>query len=75
MQVAKSKSPSAPARRPEPIWLYSVKEVAQQCGLSEKTVRRMVESGRLRSLRAGRSIRISHDELTRFLGFAPHAVQ
>ncbi len=69
-----SKSKSKSAGRPEPIWLYSVKEVADQCGLSVKTIYRHIESRKLRVMRAGRSIRISHEELTRFLGLAPYAV-
>lgn len=62
-------------RKPEPVWLYSVKEVAEQCGLSEKTIRRMIEAGRLRALRAGHSIRITHEDLTRFLGMPSHALR
>jgi excisionase family DNA binding protein len=56
------------AERPEPVCLYSVKEVAQQCHLSEKTIRRHIESGRLRIQRVGRAIRIPHAELLIFLG-------
>ena len=56
------------SRRPDPICLYSVKQVAEQCGLSEKTIRRHIENGRLRFQRVGRAIRVSHAELLIFLG-------
>jgi excisionase family DNA binding protein len=77
MPVAKPKSNTrtSPTRRPEPICLYSVKEVAEQCGLSEKTIRRMIDARKLRAQRAGRSIRITHAELLAFLGLAPNAAR
>lgn len=59
------------SKRPDPLCLYSVKDVAQQCDLSEKTIRRHIEAGRLRVQRAGHSIRILHADLLAFLGIAP----
>ena len=62
-------------RRPDPVCLYSVKEVAQQCNLSEKTIRRHIENGRLRVQRVGHAIRISHEELLIFLRLPPQAAR
>jgi excisionase family DNA binding protein len=66
--ISKSKVRNPLAKRPEPVCLYSVKEVAAQCGLSEKTIRRHIENGRLRFQRAGHAIRVSHADLLGFLG-------
>lgn len=63
MPVTKTKTSGRASRHPEPICLYSVTEVAEQCGVSEKTVRRLIEKGKLRSVRVGRSVRIPHAEL------------
>jgi excisionase family DNA binding protein len=63
MKLAKSKSSKPSIRRPEPVCLYSVPNVAVQCDVSEKTVRRLIEKGTLRSVRVGRSVRIPHAAL------------
>lgn len=42
---------------------YSVSEVAQQLGVSERTVRRMADDGRLRVVKLGRLIRVPADAL------------
>ncbi len=52
---------------PQPSLLFSVKQVAQQCGVSEKTIRRSIERGELRCRRFGRAVRIAHHDLCRFL--------
>jgi excisionase family DNA binding protein len=70
MQVAKPKSSNRPERRPEPTWLYSVNEVAEQCGSSEKTIRRLIERGELRHCKVGRSIRVTHEDLAAYLSRA-----
>jgi excisionase family DNA binding protein len=67
LKAAKSKPPSRPVRRPEPMCLYSVTEVAEQCHVSPKTVRRLIANGMLGSVRVGRSVRVPHAELVRHL--------
>src|SRR5437667_7856697 len=46
---------------------FSVKEVALILGVSEKTVRRLVQRGLLRSSRALRHLRITRAEIEKFL--------
>jgi excisionase family DNA binding protein len=53
---------------PKPFRLYTVKETAKQLASSEKTVRRLIDRGELRSHNIGRSIRIDHEDLAAFLG-------
>jgi excisionase family DNA binding protein len=50
--------------------LLSIAEVARHLGVSEKTVRRLVEDGRLRSYRVRRQLRISEEDLTAYLSHA-----
>ncbi|MFL5238939.1 MAG: helix-turn-helix domain-containing protein [Rhizomicrobium sp.] len=71
MKAANTKSISRGARRPDPVCLYSVKEVVERCGLSQKTIRRHIEKGLLRIQRVGHAIRISHEELLLFLRLPP----
>jgi excisionase family DNA binding protein len=46
--------------------LLSIAEVARHLGVSKKTIRRLVEDGRLRSYRVRRQIRISEEDLTAY---------
>ncbi|MHC5057875.1 MAG: helix-turn-helix domain-containing protein [Planctomycetota bacterium] len=50
----------------EPL-LLTVPEVAHLMGLSDKTVRREVVRGNLRTVRLGRSVRISRAELLSYI--------
>jgi len=47
--------------------LLSVAAVALHLGVSEKTVRRLIQSGKLPSLRVGRQIRVSEPDLAAFI--------
>jgi excisionase family DNA binding protein len=47
--------------------LLSIAAVALHLGLSEKTVRRLIQDGQLPSHRVGRQIRISEMDLAAFL--------
>lgn len=46
---------------------FSVKEVAQELGVSERTVRRWICEGQLRAHRFGRIVRVAQRDLIRFL--------
>ncbi len=46
---------------------YSIKEVAVAFGVSEKSVRRLIDRGKLRPSRALRHLRIPKKEVERFL--------
>lgn len=50
-----------------PGQLLTLREVATQLRLSEKTVRRLVARGDLLALRLGRSLRIAEDDLRAYL--------
>ena len=50
-----------------PRLAYSIGEVAEMLNLSEKTIRRLISRNLLKPLRATRHIRISRQELERFL--------
>ena len=51
---------------------HTVQDSARLTQLSERTIRRAIKSGRLRAVRVGRAVRISHDSLLQFLnGIAP----
>jgi excisionase family DNA binding protein len=47
--------------------LLTIKLVAAALALSTKTVRRRIESGELKAIHIGRSIRVARDELDRFI--------
>ena len=47
--------------------LLTVKGVAQRLQLSEKSVRRLIDEGKLRVHRFGRAIRIAEEDLNQFL--------
>lgn len=48
---------------PPGIPMQTVRSAARLCGVSEKTIRRRINSGELTAYRIGRSIRISDDDL------------
>lgn len=47
---------------------FSVAEVAQLWHVAEKTVRREIERGNLRSIRVGRSVRVTRQALEDYAG-------
>ena len=47
--------------------LHDIPAVALRLHISEKTVRRLIDRHELRAYRVGRQLRISEDELQRFL--------
>jgi excisionase family DNA binding protein len=47
--------------------MMSIRELAEFFGVSEKTVRRWIESGQLEAHRLGRQWRIAPEEIERFL--------
>jgi excisionase family DNA binding protein len=51
----------------KPQRLYSVTETAEILNVSERTVRRMIENGRLRHVPVGRLIRIAPVDLYDFI--------
>jgi excisionase family DNA binding protein len=61
-----SSSNSPPPQR-DHSQLLDVPAVARRLDVSEKTVRRLIDRGKLRPHRIGRLLRISEQELGRFL--------
>ncbi len=62
------KDQAAPAGRQSPPRLaYRVKETAQMLGISEKSVRRLIARGLLRTSKALRHLLIPRSEIERFL--------
>jgi excisionase family DNA binding protein len=59
----------ADATEPRPLAL-TLAETAQRTGLSERTLRRAIADGRLRAIRAGRSVRVPILALDEFVGAA-----
>jgi len=47
--------------------LHDVPAIARRLNVSEKTVRRLIDRNELRAYRIGRQLRISEEELIRFL--------
>jgi excisionase family DNA binding protein len=57
-----------PHALPRPLnTLLTVRVVAARLEVSEKTVRRLIQSGQLPALRIGHSLRISEDDLRSYL--------
>jgi excisionase family DNA binding protein len=57
-----------PHALPRPVTaLLTVRVAAARLEVSEKTVRRLIQSGQLPALRIGHSLRISEDDLRRYL--------
>lgn len=48
--------------------LYTVKQVARACKVSERTVRRWTASGELPYHKLNRCVRVSHEDFRRFVG-------
>ena len=59
--------PSARKHAPPERLLYSVDDVAEQLGVSSKTVRRWIAAGDLPVHRLGRQLRISEADLVAFI--------
>jgi excisionase family DNA binding protein len=53
---------------PSAMVYMSAEEAAHRCGVSPKTVRRWVRSGRLKADKRGRSFRIDPEQLAPFMG-------
>lgn len=47
--------------------MKTIKEVAELFQVNEMTIRRWIDSGKLKAFQADRIIRISNDELKRFI--------
>jgi excisionase family DNA binding protein len=71
-------SPARPGNRPErgparttprraPPALFTINEVARHLGSSTRHVRRLIERGELPVHRLGRLVRVSPDDLARYL--------
>ncbi|WP_218649103.1 helix-turn-helix domain-containing protein [Paenarthrobacter nitroguajacolicus] len=61
-----TKTISPPARADDVLRAYSLPDVAERLGVSLKTVRRMVDSGELKTFhpyRKGRTVRVSEQTL------------
>jgi excisionase family DNA binding protein len=56
------------ATRDDARHLMSVRQVAAIVGVHERTIRREIDRGSLRVLRAGRSLRIDRDDFDKWLG-------
>ncbi len=50
-----------------PKSFLTVRQVAERCGVSERTVRRWIKTGELRAHQLGRSVRVSEEDLAAFL--------
>lgn len=47
--------------------LYTIPQVVEQTGFSRSTVYEQIASGRLRAVKLGRSVRVTTDELDRWI--------
>jgi excisionase family DNA binding protein len=47
--------------------LLSVDDIADDLGVSTKTIRRLIDGGELRAHRIGRALRVSEDEVRQYL--------
>lgn len=57
----------AAQRSSEVMPLHDIPTIARRLRISEKTVRRLIARHELRAYRVGRQLRISEDQLQRFL--------
>jgi excisionase family DNA binding protein len=69
--MARKSSLPPPPGPPRPK-LLTIDEVADRTSLSERTVRRLIASGALPAHRIGRAVRVSEDDLARFLAASRH---
>jgi excisionase family DNA binding protein len=66
------KPPAPPAvGEPAPI-LHTIKQVADRLAVSPRTVHRLIAQGALPVHRIGRAVRVSEDDLARFLAARRH---
>lgn len=56
--------------QPEPL-AYTIRELASAIRCSERTIRRAIASGRLRTVRIGRCVRVPRESVAEFLSTAP----
>lgn len=56
------------ARREAFPRMFSLTEVADRLGVSERTLRRMIVEGRLRAIKIGAQWRVNQGELERLMG-------
>jgi excisionase family DNA binding protein len=61
------KSPSAEADINEQDRLLTIKDVVRKLRYSEKTIRRLIRSGRLRAVKIGRCYRFRREDVTEFV--------
>jgi excisionase family DNA binding protein len=59
-----SKHPASPANGSK---LLTIGQVAEQCSVHARTVRRWIKSGELRAHRFGQLVRVSEGDLSEFL--------
>lgn len=50
--------------------LLRIEQVARNLGVSTRTVRRLIDQGRLQAVRIGRSVRIETEDMCRFVSEA-----
>ena len=60
-------APPAPAIEEAPAQLYTIREAAARLAVSARTLERLVDVGRVRTVRIGVQIRISEAELRRIV--------
>lgn len=65
--VKRGRPPARPSGRGALACLITADEVAERLGVSLRTVRRLIEAGELPVHRIGRAVRISEDDLERFV--------
>lgn len=65
LEATKQQATGIPADRK---LMLSVRECVEYSGLMKKTVREAIADGSLKSIRQGRSVRVSRKELERFVG-------
>ena len=62
--------PTAPPLEPAGpiVAMYNVRGAAMALGVSERTVRRLIDRGELRARRVGAQLRVTRAEVERYLG-------
>ena len=65
--TTKAPSPARTRAPPDRLCFYSVDDVAEQLGVSSKSVRRWIAAGELPVHRLGRQLRISEADLVAFI--------
>ena len=67
------KTPARPGVEGPVLILHTIKQVAARLAVSLRTVRRLIAPGALPVHRIGRAVRVSEDDLARFLAARRHA--